>query len=303
MRRRPLGKTGLIVSELSLGTVELGLEYGISTGERLKPDERDAERVLHEAIDLGINLLDTARAYGDAERIIGKALSSRRREFVLVSKVQAAPGQPKRVRQAVEESLQALQTEQIDVMMIHCAADRPADEETAAELSRLRDAGKIRVLGASVYGEEAAIAAINANWCDCIEIAYSILDRRPEKSLLQLAADRNVGVMARSVLLKGALTSRIRTLPAEFAPLTKAVDRLTQAAGMPIECLPELAYRYLLMQHPPQSALVGSAWIDELRACVDYARKGPLPDEVVMRIRVLEIPEAKWLNPGMWPPV
>ena len=291
-----------MASELSLGTVELGLEYGISiSDERLKPDERRAAEVLNRALDLGINLLDTARAYGDAEQIIGRALHSRRNEFILVSKIPASPQHPERIRGAVEDSLVALQTSHIDVMLIHCGADALPDEETAAELSVLRDAGKIRFLGASVYGEQAAVTAINASWCDCIEVAYSILDRRPENTVLPLAAQRNVGVLARSVLLKGALTSRVRALPAAYTPLRDAVDRMLRTADTSLENLPELAYRYVLMHDPPHSALVGSARIDELQSCVAYTQKGPLSPDLVERIRALEIPEPNWLNPGLWP--
>ncbi|HEY3840243.1 MAG TPA: aldo/keto reductase [Bryobacteraceae bacterium] len=289
-----------MVSELSLGTVELGLEYGISTnGERLKPDESRAAQVLNEALELGINLLDTARAYGDAEDIIGRVLKGRRNEFFLLSKV-AAGGN---TRQAVEQSLTALQTSHADVMMIHCAADALPDEATAAELARLRDDGNIRFLGASVYGEEAALAAINSGWCDCIEIAYSVLDRRPEHRTLELARQKDIGILARSVLLKGALTRRILSLPAAFAPLQSGIDRLLQAGGISIEGLPELAYRYILMQQPPHSALVGSAHIEEVRACAGYARKGPLPEDTIAALRALELPESRWLNPGQWPPL
>ncbi len=234
-------------------------------------------------------------------RIIGRALQGRRHEFVLVSKVQASPEQPHRVHQAVDESLAALRTDRIDVMLIHCGADALPDSETAAELVRLREAGKLRFLGSSVYGEQAAMAAINADWCDCIEIAYSVLDRRPEKSVFALATDRKIGVVARSVLLKGALTSRICALPPEFGPLVQGVNGIIQSAGILIGQLPELAYRYVLMNQPPHSALVGSARTDELRACVEYAGKGPLPEEIAARIRALTIPESKWLNPGLWP--
>ena len=290
-----------MVSELSLGTVELGLEYGIPTGgEPMKPDERHAAQVLNLALALGINLLDTARAYGDAERIIGRTLKGRRTDFILVSKVAAVPQQ---VQSAVEESLRALQTEHIDVMLMHCGADADPDEATAGELVRMREAGKIRFLGASVYGEQAALRAIEAGWCDCIEIAYSLLDRRPERAVLDLAARRRTGVLARSVLLKGALTSRIRSLPASFALLSNAVECVLQATGTSIEDLPEFAYRYILMQHPPHSALVGSACLDELRACVAYAEKGPLHEEVAARIRALAMPEPRWLNPGLWPQI
>jgi aryl-alcohol dehydrogenase-like predicted oxidoreductase len=299
MRRRTLGRTGLSVSELALGTVELGLDYGISTpGERLKPDRRKAAELLHNALDLGINLIDTARAYGDAEEIIGETLRDRRDEFVLVSKVGANPSA---VREAVEASLRALRTDYIDVMMIHCGADADPDPETAGELVRLRDAGALRFLGASVYGERAALAAIDSEWCDCIEIAYSALDRRPEARILARAAERSIGLLARSVLLKGALTRRIHTLPAAFRPLQNAIACLCEAAGTDIDHLPEVAYRYVLSEELPHSLLVGSAHLTELQACVAYVERGGLDADAAARIRSLPIPDAMWLNPGQWP--
>jgi len=290
------------VSELSLGTVELGLEYGIAAaGVRLKPDESHAAKVLHAALDLGINLLDTARAYGDAEQVIGRALLGRRKEVVIVSKIAASPQDPSRVCRSVQESLAALQTDYVDVMMIHCGVDALPDEETAGELVRLRDSGAIRFVGASVYGERAALSAIDSGWCDCIEIAYSILDRRPEKRILARAAEKNIGILARSVLLKGVLTRRLYTLPADFAPLRLAVEQLMDVTQASIETLPEIAYRYVLMQEALHSALVGSADIAELRACAAYAEKRELPAEMVERIRNLESPDERWLNPGLWP--
>src|SRR5215472_2980852 len=88
MRYRPLGRTGFNVSEISLGTVEIGMAYGIAEdGESPPPDEAEASKLLHGALDFGVNLIDTARAYGESETIIGRALRDRRKEFFLVSKV------------------------------------------------------------------------------------------------------------------------------------------------------------------------------------------------------------------------
>ena len=88
MNYRRLGRTGLRVSEIGLGTVELGLDYGVPVaGEHLRPPEEHAARLLNRALDLGVNFIDTARAYGASEEIIGRALKGRRNEYILASKL------------------------------------------------------------------------------------------------------------------------------------------------------------------------------------------------------------------------
>jgi aryl-alcohol dehydrogenase-like predicted oxidoreductase len=300
MRRRILGRTGLQVSELSMGTVELGLDYGIAAaGERLRPEEKEAAALLHFALDSGINLIDTARAYGESERIIGRALKGRRREYVLVSKVKA--GRPEEVRGRVEESLTELQTDSVDVMMIHSGAEKiQPDSDTLVELQRQRESGKFRFLGVSVYGADAALSAIECGWFDCLEIAYSVLDRRPETGVLEAARRNNIGIIARSVLLKGALTSRYQFLPPELASLKSAIERLAQNASS-VHALPSLAYRYVLSHEPPHSALVGSASRAELSACLAYAAQGPLEPDQIQAVQAVQLEDERWLNPGNWP--
>ena len=120
MRYKRLGRTGFEVSQISLGTVEIGMDYGITSS---RPVEAEAARLLHRALDLGINFIDTARVYGEAEAIIGRAIAERRKEFVLVSKVLPFDEEPlkSRVRDSVHESLRLLRTDFLDVLMIHSA--------------------------------------------------------------------------------------------------------------------------------------------------------------------------------------
>jgi aryl-alcohol dehydrogenase-like predicted oxidoreductase len=299
MRRRILGRTGLPVSEISLGTVELGLDYGIAApGETLKPDEREASEFLHFALDSGINLVDTARAYGESEQIVGKALRSRRTEFILLSKIRSGPGD--QVRRHVYESLARLQTDVIDVMMIHCLADEiTPDSETVGALLDLKKSGSIRFIGASVYGSAAAMAAIECGWFDCLEIAYNLLDRRPENGVLEAAHRADIGIIARSVLLKGALSERYKHLPEGLRELKDCVEKLAEAAGS-LSSLPGMAYRYVLGHEPPHSVLVGTARRKEVNACVDYARKGALTSDQNRAIRGVSLTDDRWLNPGNW---
>jgi aryl-alcohol dehydrogenase-like predicted oxidoreductase len=295
MQKRRLGRTNLEVSELALGTVELGLDYGIGAAER--PTEAAAAALLHFALDQGINLIDTARAYGEAERIIGTALKGRRHEYVLVSKVQP---RAEDVPRLVEESLRKLQTDHIDIILLHCGNEPSPDDEATRALERCRDAGMVRFIGASVYGTAAPLNAIESGRYDCLEIAYSVLDRRPEAEVLPAAESADIGILARSVLLKGALSTRYRKLPDALDGLKRHVEQLAAIAGS-IDHLPEFAYRYVLGRTPPHSALIGTASIDELRTGIGYATRGPLPPGQVAAARSVSVEDERWLNPGLWP--
>src|SRR6476469_11017023 len=161
MHRRLLGRTAIPASEISLGTVELGMEYGIAAaGERLRPDEAESARLLHRALDLGINLIDTARVYGDSEAIIGRAIAARRSEFYLVSKgptfPDLLPGERRqRMIDSVQESLRQLRTAQLDVLLLHTVAtDGLSNGELADVLDGIRARGLTRFTGVSVYGPD-----------------------------------------------------------------------------------------------------------------------------------------------------
>ena len=293
-----------MVSEISLGTVELGLDYGIAApGEKLQPPEQKAAELLHFALDRGVTLIDTARAYGAAESIIGRAIAGRRDDFVLASKVRPQPGEPEAIRKSVEQSLRELRTDRIDVMLMHCIdGEIEPDPDTLGELIRQREAGHLRYIGSSVYGPQAALAAIHCGAIDCVQVAYSPLDRRVEESVLPEARRLDVGVVLRSVLLKGALTERFVQLPEALAPVKECAAELAAIAGG-IARLPQLAYRYVLSQEPPHTALVGTASRTELEEAIAAAEMGPPDAETLAAIRRVTISDERWLNPGNWPPL
>jgi aryl-alcohol dehydrogenase-like predicted oxidoreductase len=126
-----LGRTGLQVSEIRPGTVELGLDYGVPVaGEHLRPSEESPAHLLNRALDLGVNCIDTARAYGTSHEVIGWSLKGHRSEYIIASKLAINDDGltdeelRKRVGASIAESLRALQTDVIDVLQIHSA---PAD--------------------------------------------------------------------------------------------------------------------------------------------------------------------------------
>ena len=295
MRYRRLGRTGLNVSEISLGTVEIGLDYGLTT----RPSESEVERLLNRALDLGVNFLDTARLYGESEALIGQILHHRCSEFFVCTKVAAAS--EAEMRESIDTSLKALRRDSVDMLMIHSApVDVIGQGEAIRVLQELRQEGKVKWVGVSVYGETAAVSAIRTDEFDCIQVACSVLDRRPETAVWAEARTGDVGVVGRSVLLRGALTDRTAQLPDSLADLKRAVREVNAVAQQAGVSLPELAYRYLLGQDLPHTALVGASAVEEVEAAVAFAAKGPLSDDVVRRIRQVTVADERNLNPGTW---
>lgn len=309
MKYRQLGRTGLDISEISFGAVEIGLAYGIPVdGKVEKPSEKDAHDLLHAALDMGINYIDTARGYGESEAIIGRALKGRRDEYILATKAfhyadrgLSVKDQQKAVQESLETSLRMLQTDVIDVFQIHNITREVVERGDVLQvLQDAQKAGKVRFLGATVYGVDDPLAVIEDGHWDVIQVAYNMLDRRLEARVLPLAAEKGVGVTVRSVLLKGSLTPRYAYLPDSLVELKAAAAKLTEIVQGECESLPEAAFRFVLANPYVSSALVGTSKLRNLRRAADYAAKGPLSDALMAAIRTVQVSDVNQLNPGTW---
>ena len=310
MNYRRLGRTGLQVSEIGLGTVELGLDYGVPVaGEHLRPPEEHAARLLNRALDLGVNFVDTARAYGASEEIIGRALKGRRSEYILASKLapirdegQSDQELRAQVKTSIAESLRMLQTDVIDLLQLHWA---PVDVITKGRMlaaaREIQQAGHVRFIGASTYGEEAPLAALADGGYDTLQVAYNLADRTLEEQVLPLAEQQGVGIIVRSVLLRGVLTHRYAILPDQLAELRSAIAQLSHLADAEVCSLPEMAYRFVLAHPAVTTALVGTARREELEAALAFAGVGPLPPTPMAAIRQVTVRDRSQLNPGTWP--
>jgi aryl-alcohol dehydrogenase-like predicted oxidoreductase len=213
---RKLGRTGIDVSAYCLGTMVFG-KMG-------NPDHDDCVRMIHQALDAGINFVDTADVYGysETEEIVGKALKGRRDEVVLATKFNGPMGEePNRggssrrwVVQAVEGSLKRLQTDYIDLYQIH--HPDPHTEETLSALTDLVRAGKVRAIGSSNLS---ASEIVEAQWVSqqrglhrlrTEQPTYSILNRGIEREVLPTCRRYGLGVLVWSPLAMGLLTGRYR---------------------------------------------------------------------------------------------
>ncbi|MGH9298460.1 MAG: aldo/keto reductase [Acidimicrobiales bacterium] len=292
MRYRTLGTTGIQVSPYCLGAMMFGA-WG-------NPDHEDSIRVIHKALDSGINFVDTADVYskGESEEIVGKALKGRRDSVVLATKVHGAMGDDPNhqgnsrrwVRQEVEESLTRLNTDYIDLYQIHRPDPRTDIEETLSVLSDLVREGKVRAFGSSTFPPE---QIVEAQWAAekrgferfrCEQPPYSILARGIEAGVLPTCEKYGMGVIAWSPLGGGWLTGKYRRdqeidmssgraarLPARFDPSIeenrRKLDVVEELAAVAKEAgisLVHLAIAFVIAHRAVTAAIIGPRTMEQL---------------------------------------
>ncbi len=217
MKYRRLGRTGMRVSVIGLGTWQFGGEWGVD----FQPAE--VEVIVREAEALGINLIDTAECYGDhlSERFIGQAVKGRRDQWILATKFghkyhdlfqRDDVYAPAEVRKQLEGSLRALQTDHIDLYQFHSGTDAMFDTEGLWEmLRRQQEAGRIRHLGLSVaksYDGHHQIDDAAAVGVETFQVVYNRLHRKHEAHTFQVSVEQDMGVLARVPLASGFLTGK-----------------------------------------------------------------------------------------------
>jgi aryl-alcohol dehydrogenase-like predicted oxidoreductase len=297
--RRQLGRTGVGVTILGYGAMELG---GQPIGPALT--DRAAGRLLNTVLDTGINLIDTSIEYGRSEELIGRHVSRRRDEYFVATKcgcpLQVPPSarppyahdySSANVRANVEQSLRRLRTDRLDLLQVHMSPSTAqlAADDTVATLNAMRDEGKLQFIGMSGVlphlPDHIAMSVF-----DVFQIPYSAIQREHEQ-LISEAAAAGAGTLIRGGVARGA--------PAEdknwrIGPFGLAEgegqrrwedsDLASVLGGMsPMEFM----LRFTLSHPDLSTTIVGTANIDHLHANVAEAEKGPLPVEVYERAKKL----------------
>ena len=306
MQYRSLGRTGIKVSPYALGAMMFGTAAGVGN-----PDHADAIRIIHKALDAGINFIDTADvySYGESEEILGEALQGRRDSVVIATKFGRPMGDdPNRqgmsrrwIMTAVEDSLRRLRTDYLDVYQIHRLDPATDIEETLSALTDLVRSGKVRAVGSSGMP---ASEIVEAQWLAerrglerfrTEQPPYSILNRGIESEVLPAAQRYGMGVLTWGPLAQGTLTGRIRKgqqtdlrRTAFFRHISderrvEAVEKLVPLAaeaGLP---LTHLAMAFVIAHPGVTSALLGARTmeqLDDLIAGFDVTLTGDLLDRI-----------------------
>ncbi|MCY3573346.1 MAG: aldo/keto reductase [Chloroflexi bacterium] len=313
MRYRQLGKTDLRLSELSLGTVALGMPYGWGAdgADGTPPPDSESITLIHKAIAQGINFFDTARAYGRSEELLGKALRGRRQSALVATKVSCLGGDgaalPRRemaqqMTQSLHTSLRLLGTDYVDMLLLHSAsAELLENSDAIALLKQFQAQGKARAIGASTYGTVAPRIAI-AQGIDALQVAFNILDQRLATALFPLAAATGTGIIVRSVFLKGVLSPRADYLPKRLAALQGYSRAVQEAAATlsPGQTREAAALQFVLAHETIATALVGAVNIAELETSLAAARAPRWSNAIVERFRRLRCDQANLLDPSAW---
>ena len=222
MIRREYGTSGLEVSALAFGG------WPIAGKGWSNVNEKDSIAAIRQALDLGINFIDTAYMYGErgeSEILVGKAIAGRREEALVATKCgvhweggkMVADSSPERIRKEVEESLRRLNIDVIDLYQVHAPCRNTPIEETAEAMASLLEAGKIRAVGVSNYNLEQMKAFAAVTPIHSLQPRYSMIHRGIEGEIVPYCRARNIGICVYCPLERGLLTERIRPA-SEFPP-------------------------------------------------------------------------------------
>ena len=287
MEKRPFGKTGEQISILGFGGAPVGY---------LPTERDDVKRLLNQLLDDGVNLIDTAASYQGSEELIADAIGHRRKEFFLVSKcggalddIDAPEWTPSLITQTVDRSLRRLRTDRLDLMLLHtCSLKLLKQGDVLAALVAARDAGKVRFVGFSGDNEAAAFATALPDVA-VIQTSINLADQHNIDAVLPSAREHNVGVMAKRPVANAAWKD-ISQQPGMYKEYAR--DYTARLAAMKLDpaqlgvaSWSELALRFTLSQPGVTTAIVGTTNPANARANAEAAAKGPLPADVVTKIR------------------
>jgi len=287
------------MDKIALGTAQFGMDYGINNLTGRIPRE-EAFRILEESRGEGIDTVDTARGYGDSEDVIGDFISSRGRDFKVVSKLpKCGRGE---VRTELARSLAALNSEKIYGYLIHDVNAYEAERGVWEELIELKEEGRIERIGFSLYRTSELERLFDDKLdIDIIQVPYSIFDQRFAPHLSELKK-RGVEVHSRSVFLQGLVFKDPDTIGPYFERLkerVRAIGALAQQLAMP----PASIYlNFALRNRLIDRVIVGIDNLSQLREVVAFARQGSSVEPIVPRLAGLGEEDEALILPFNWKP-
>jgi aryl-alcohol dehydrogenase-like predicted oxidoreductase len=312
MNYRTLGRTGFHVSEIGYGA------WGIGGKQWLGGHDDESVRALHRAMELGVNFIDTALAYGDghSEKLVGRVIRDARHRMFIATKVPPKnrlwPAKPgigidkvfpyEYIVRCTEESLHNLKVETIDLQQLHVWNPEWFDaDEWRRAFEELKTAGKVRAVGISIndHQPDSALELVQSGLIDSVQVIYNVFDQSPEKNLFPMAQKMNVGVLARVPFdegsLTGAITENTAFDPKEFrafyfrgdrkAEVVKHVTALQGDLGSADGSLAEIALRFTITPAAVSSTIPGMRSVRNVERNTEVSNKGALDEKTLAILR------------------
>ena len=290
------------INKIGLGTVQFGLNYGISNQTGCVAEE-EVRNILHTAWDSGVRLLDTASAYGNSEEVLGKAIDSECR-FQIVTKVpkMASELMPDGVEtficQTFEQSLRKLRKQTVYSLMFHDANDLLSDwgNDAYTTVKTLKERGKIEKIGVSAYTQHQLEAVVERFDIDLVQVPVSVFDQRLVRSgYLAELHHRDIEIHARSVFLQGLLLMNPEEVPPYFEPIRPKLREFhAEAKRLGVSPL-KLALTYIDGVCIISRVIVGVTLVSELREVLDALHEPALAD-----FDRFAVNDEAMINPALW---
>jgi myo-inositol catabolism protein IolS len=296
MEKRVIGQTGIEVSAIALGCWPMGGDYWGGT------DDEESIRTIHRGLELGVNFIDTAPAYGrgHSEEVVGKALAGRRQEAVISTKASGAGHSEQALRDKLQASLDRMGTDYVDVYFIHWPSREEPLGPTMEALEKLRAEGVIRAIGVSNFDVEMLQMAAKYGRVDILQPPYNLIWRFIEEDVLPYCVKHDIAISTYSSLAQGMLAGVIRLntryaggdmrprsvlwKPENLGKCLYTVERLRAVAKELGVTLAQLSLRWLVSQPGVTTALVGARTVDEITENAG-ALGWELPDEVMAQVQ------------------
>jgi len=289
MQYNTLKKSGLKISEVSFGCMSL------------KADANDTDAIIGKAISEGINLFDTADLYdkGVNEQLLGNALKGKRNDVLISTKVgnrlkEDGSGwewTPRKdyILKAIDNSLKRLQTDYIDLYLLHGGTTEDPIDEVIEAFERLTDLGKIRAYGISSIRPNVIREYVNRSNIVAVMTQYSLLDRRPEEATLNLLQGNDIGILARGTVASGLLANKPVKEYLNFTKQEVAAILKEFTANIPDNKMPSIsAIRYVIDNPAITTAVVGIWTMQQLEDALAAGHASPLSAIELENLRLLK---------------
>jgi aryl-alcohol dehydrogenase-like predicted oxidoreductase len=286
-------------TKIILGTVQFGLDYGVNN-KNGKPNKDEVKKILDLAYENGINMLDTAEAYGNAHQVIGDYHTSGKNRFDVITKYSALRNDlPHNVSERIMNNIRQMKVDSLYAYMFHSFGDlKTYFPGFRDELLKLKKTGSIKQIGVSIYTNQEADELLNYSDIDLVQLPFNLLDNNSQRrSIFEKLKKKGMEIHTRSVFLQGLFFMDSEALPAQLVVLKPYLDQVKNIALKNNLSLNDLALNYALSQLMIDKVLMGVDSRSQLEENLSSITKANVE---YSHIDGIHVAETDLLNPAKW---